>query len=178
VKSVEREELTRRGFTDSAKRVVHDIAERASARGMFAGEFTEATASMLAVLSILRWERKVALAALEKLGADLDAVARELDAAIVTEGNSSRRAEGPRFYALPSGQQAIDWDQDGPRQPLLNHAEEEAQQMGHDYVGTEHLLLAAINHACPGLGQLFNRHGITYGQIRETVVDLLADRIN
>jgi len=145
---------------------------------MHAGEFTEATASMLAVLSILRWERKVALAALEKLGIDLDAVARELDEAIVTEGNSSRRAEGLRFYALPSGQQIIDWDQDGPRQALLNHAEEEAQKMGHDYMGTEHLLLAAVNHACPRLSQLLNRHGITYGQTRDAVVDLLADRFN
>jgi hypothetical protein len=92
-------ELSRRRFTDAAQRVVRHISERVMDRGMVAGELTEATAGMLAILSILRWERKVALTALERLGTDLDKLARDVDAAIEAEGRSSRQPDGTEFDA-------------------------------------------------------------------------------
>jgi hypothetical protein len=166
-------ELSGRHFTDSAHRVVRHIAERAMDRGMFAGELTEATVGMLAVLSILRWERNVALAALERLGANLDRLGRDLDGSIDAEGRSSRRADGPRFETLASGQRAIVLDRDTPRRPLLGHAEHEALSLGHDWVGTEHLLLAAVRFASPGFREVLDRQAISYDRVREAVVNVL-----
>src|SRR5436190_1754937 len=101
------ESLSARHFTDAAQRIISHIAERALDRGMVFGELNEATAGMLMLLSLLRWERKVGLAALEGMGVATDALARELDAAIDEEGRAERRAGGPQFTVLPSGQRAL-----------------------------------------------------------------------
>jgi ATP-dependent Clp protease ATP-binding subunit ClpA len=170
---MQQQELSARHFTDSAQRVVRHVAERALDRGMLSGELTEATAGMLALLSILRWERKVALAALERLGADLDRLAREVDAAIGTEGQESRRAGGPRFEVLPSGQRALVVDTDTPMGPLLERAEHQALGLGHTWVGTEHLLLAAVQFACPRFREVLDQHTVSYERVRQAVLDVL-----
>src|SRR5688500_1152862 len=142
-------ELSRRGVTDSARRVLRHVSERSMDRGMFAGELTEATAAMLAVLSIVRWERKLARAALEQIGIDLCRFGQAVDDAIVSEGESVRRPGGPQFDILPSGQRAILVDRRTPLQPLLDRAEKESRDLQHNWIGTEHLLLAAVSTACP-----------------------------
>ena len=38
--------------------------------------------NLLALLAILRWERKVGVVALERMGVDIDAFAREVDQAL------------------------------------------------------------------------------------------------
>jgi hypothetical protein len=169
-----REELSGRHFTDSAQLVVRHIAERAMDRGMLAGELTEATAGMLAVLSILRWERKVARAALERLELDLDRLARDLDTAIDAEGEASSRPGGPQFGVLPSGQRYIAVDNDAPRRPLLGQAEHEALGLVHDWVGTEHLLLAAVRFACPRFREVLDRHAVDYDRVKEAVLGVLG----
>src|SRR5262245_32417300 len=142
-------QLSARHFTDSAQRAIDHVRERAGDRGMFSGELNEATAGMLVLLSILRWERKVGRAAFERLGVDHDALAREVDAAINEEGRKARKPGGPQFKTLPSGERAIVTDMETPMRPLLDRAEHEALALGHDWVGTEHLALAAVRLACP-----------------------------
>jgi ATP-dependent Clp protease ATP-binding subunit ClpA len=165
--------LSARHFTDAAQRVVEHIKDRALDRGMISGELTEATTGMLALLSMLRWERKVGRAALERMGVSLDALARELDAAIDEEGREARRPGGPRFETLPSGARAVFVDTQTPRRPLLDQAEHEALSLGHNWVGTEHLLLAAVRQACPRLQDTLRRHAITYDGVRKVILDLL-----
>ena len=170
---MDRGELSGRHFTDAAQLVVRHIAERAMDRGMLAGELTEATAGMLAVLSVLRWERKVALAALERLGTDLDRLARDLDDAIDAERRSSRRPGALQLEVLPTGQRGIVVDADAPRRPLQGQAEHEALGMGNDWVGTEHLLLAAVRFACLRFRVVLDRHAISYDQVKEAVREVL-----
>lgn len=170
---MDRDRRIRRNFTDSAHRIFSHVAERARDRGMFAGEFTEATAGMLALLSILRWERKVALAALERLGSDLDRLARELDEVIEVEGQATRDLAGRKFEDYPFGQRALVLDTDSPRQPLLDGAVQEARGLGHDYVGAEHLLLASVRLACPRFRELLDRYGVFYYRVRDAVLDVL-----
>jgi ATP-dependent Clp protease ATP-binding subunit ClpA len=166
-------ELSGRRFTTSAIRVVEHIAERASDRGMLASELTEATAGMLAVLSILRWERKVARAALEQLGIDLDRLAREIDDAIRVEGETSRNPTGPQLGVHESDSRYLFVDLDSPRRPLLNQAEHEALALQHGYVGSEHILLAAVRFACPRFREILDRHLVTADRIRDVVLELL-----
>jgi len=168
-----REDLTGRHFTDSAQLVIQHIARRALDRGMLTGELNEATAGMLAVLSILRWERKVALAALERLSVDLDRLAREVDACIWVEGLSSRRAGDPQFEILPSGKRCIVVDTDRPCRQLLDQAEHQALGLEHTWVGTEHLLLAAVQFACPRFRELLDRNDVSNDRIRQAVLDVL-----
>jgi ATP-dependent Clp protease ATP-binding subunit ClpA len=175
-KSMDPVNLTNRHFSDSATRVVHHIADRAGDRGMTRGEFTEATVNMLAVLSILRWERRVARASMERITNDLDRMARELDELIEIEGRTSRRAQSPLAQVLPSGQRVRRVDFSTAQQSLLAEAEHQSMALGHNWVGTEHLLLGAVRLACPQFRQLLDRHGMTFDRVRESVVAILDAR--
>jgi ATP-dependent Clp protease ATP-binding subunit ClpA len=165
--------LSARHFTDAAQRVIEHIVDRAFDRGMISGELTEATGGMLALLSMLRWERKLGRAALEQIGVTLDTLAREVDSGIDEEGREARRPEGPCFETLPSGGRALLVDTQTPLRTLLDQAEHEALNLGHNWVGTEHLLLAVIHHACPRLQVTLRRHAITHDAVRQAVLNLL-----
>src|SRR5262249_7123346 len=165
-----------RHFTDSAQRCVRHVTERAIDRGMCWGEFTEATSGMLAVLSILRWERKVGRAALENMKLDLDRLARAIDVAIDDEGQRTSRYGSPEAEVVLSGDRALVVDWNTPVLPLLDHAEHEALGLAHNYVGTEHLLLAAVGNACPRLQNVLRSFGITVDGVRHAIVDLLDAR--
>jgi ATP-dependent Clp protease ATP-binding subunit ClpA len=161
-------------FTDAAKWVMRQVVERAADRGMYRGELSEATVGMLAVLSILRWERKVALAALETLGADLDRLARDSDHAIEVEGQSIRQPGELPLTVLPNGQRGLVVDWDTPCVPLIDQAVGESRLRGRKYVGSEHILLAAVRFACPRFRDLLDRYRITYERIEQAVLDLLG----
>ena len=87
--------LSARHFTDCAQRTIGHARDRAMDRGMLAGELTETTAGMLAILSMLRWERKLSRVALERLCVDSDDLARDVDEAIDAIGADIRDALGP-----------------------------------------------------------------------------------
>jgi ATP-dependent Clp protease ATP-binding subunit ClpA len=167
-------QLTSRHFTDSAKRVVRHICERAIERHMVAGELTEATAEMLAILSMLRWERKLGKAAMERLVEDCDALARELDGTIARVGKDERRPDGPQVETLPSGQASIVVDMGPPLKKLLDQAERESQALGQNWVGTEHLMLAAIHSECPELREVLRRYGVDYDKVKQAILDLIC----
>jgi ATP-dependent Clp protease ATP-binding subunit ClpA len=149
------------------------VAERALDRGMISGEFNQATAGMLALLSMLRWERKVGRAALEHLGIDHDRLARALDDAIAEEGRQAQRPGGPEIEVLPSGQRGLVMDTHTPVLQLLDQAEHEAIGLGHDWVGTEHLLLAAVRLACPRLQELLRASRVSIDGVRQAILVVL-----
>ena len=64
-------------------------------------------------------------------------------------------------------------DFDTPLEPLLTAAEGEALGMDHEYVGTEHLLLATIRRACPRLREILQNHGITYVRVKTPIIEVL-----
>jgi ATP-dependent Clp protease ATP-binding subunit ClpC len=57
---------------------------------------------------------------------------------------------------------------------LLCRSREEAAGLNHNYVGTEHLLLAIIAGAGPSLACLLSHFGISHGRMREIVIELLG----
>ena len=73
--------LSARKFTTSAVHIVEQLYARAADRRM-SSEVSEQTVNLLAHLAILRWERKVGLAALERMGVDIDSLARAVDMAL------------------------------------------------------------------------------------------------
>lgn len=54
--------------------------------------------------------------------------------------------------------------------PLLAEADAEARQLGHPYVGPEHLLLAVAARATGASGAFLGRHGLTAEALRISVM--------
>lgn len=165
--------LSARGFTASAIHIVEQLGPRAADRRM-SGEIVEETMNMLTVWAILHWEKKVALAALERMGVDLVSFAKGVDQALIETCSEVRHHVGPQEYrTLPSGQKAIVVDFDTPLEPLLAAAEAEALWMDHTYIGTEHLLLGTIRRSCPRLREVLQKHGITYIRMKGIIIEVL-----
>ena len=55
---------------------------------------------------------------------------------------------------------------------LLDDSTEEAKSLGHEYIGTEHLLLAAAKETGSVTERLLNRRGISVEQLRAIIVEL------
>ena len=167
------DELSARHFTTCAVYVVEQLWPRAADRSMSA-EVTEQTVPMLVLWSVLRWERKVGLVALERMGVDVDALARDVDRALDEACAEFRRMNGPpRVQTLPSGQRGIVLDFRAPLTPLLDAAEHEALGLGHTWVGSEHLLLASIRIGGARLREVLDRHRVGYDGVRQAVLDFL-----
>jgi ATP-dependent Clp protease ATP-binding subunit ClpA len=62
--------------------------------------------------------------------------------------------------------------------PLLGDADVEARQLGHSYIGPEHLLLATATHASGASRAFFDRHGLSAPALRDSVVTLLGHQFN
>ena len=164
-------ELSARHFTTSAIHIIEQLFSRWADRSM-PDEITEPTITMLALWSLLRWERKVGLVALERMGIEPDALAKEVNQVLCAASEEVRQHAGkPKFHVLPSGQKAMVVDFDAPLEPFLKAAEHEALAMNHSYVGSEHLLLAIIQRACPRLREVLQQYGVSYNRVKEKVID-------
>lgn len=80
---------------------------------------------------------------------------------------------GSQLHGMPSGEVGFVADIDTPLIPFLTAAERESFELGHDWVGTEHLLLAIMRLADPSLFGVFKRHRVTYAKVRQAVLELL-----
>jgi ATP-dependent Clp protease ATP-binding subunit ClpC len=56
---------------------------------------------------------------------------------------------------------------------VLEFSLREALQLGHNYIGTEHILLGMVREGEGVAAQVLAKEGLTIGQLRETVLDLL-----
>jgi len=163
--------------------MVEQAAHRARDRGL---HYVDAASyAVLLLWTLIRWERKVGLVALERMGVDLERLARELDGIlsrkadenpIVINGHTGdivNERTGDIVYKR-ANRGFIGADYDAISQPLLGHAKQKAREMGHDYVGSEHLLLAIVEVADPELNRVLDSHLMTETNVRETILDLLG----
>jgi ATP-dependent Clp protease ATP-binding subunit ClpC len=54
------------------------------------------------------------------------------------------------------------------------NAQEEAKELGHSYVGTEHILLAILKLNENGLRTILENHGINYSKIRNEIISIVG----
>jgi ATP-dependent Clp protease ATP-binding subunit ClpA len=138
-------------FTDRARRVV--VLAQEEAREL--GHNYIGTEHIL--LGLIRERDGVAARALEALGIRLDAVRREVREIIGT---------GP---GLPSGHIPFT-----PRaKKVLELSLREAQQLGHSYIGTEHILLGLIREGEGVAAQVLVRLGADLNRVRQQVIQVL-----
>ena len=141
-------------FTDQARRVV--VLAQDEARDL--GHGSVGTEHLL--LGLLAEGEGVAALALESLGISLE--------------EARDRVEGiaDRGQGTPSGHIRLT-----PRaKKVLELSLREALQLGHDYIGTEHILLGLIREDDGIPAQVLAGRGASYDLVRERVVALLTGR--
>ena len=110
------------------------------------------------LLGLIREGEGVAARALESLGISLDAVRQQVEEII-------GRGQQPPPGHIPFTPRA---------KKVLELALREAQQLGHGYIGTEHLLLGLIREGSGVAAQVLVRLGADLNRTRLQVVRLLA----
>lgn len=111
------------------------------------------------LLGLLREDQGVAAKTLRVLGITDEAVRHQVDQ-IVGCGKESPRGHIP---FTPRAKKA-----------LLEHAKREALQLGHNYIGTEHLLLGLLRERDGVAAIVLDNFGATHDQIRDQMLALLA----
>lgn len=164
-------------FTDSVRRIAQQIPLRAHERGLWSVDAFSIIP--LALWTLVQGEKKVGLVALDTLGVDLEALVRGLDSLLNKDSAANPIAVNERnvlvFKSTGQPVPPIVRTADSLLDPLLSRAEEESRALKHDWVGTEHLLLAIISTADAELSSLLQRHGVIYESIQETILELLCE---
>jgi len=165
--------LSARHVTDSAQRILNLIPSRSRDRGL---DFVDNDSIiLLALWSLLRWERKVGLVSLEHIGTDTESLSRHLDELLTAKAEENPvGARNGVLILKKTGEPYKEPDFSALLEPLLGQAEHEAMALGHNYIGSEHILLAVIKLANRQLTEVFERHGLSYERIRSSAVDVLG----
>ena len=141
-------------FTDQARRVV--VLAQEEARML--GHNYIGTEHLL--LGLLREGEGVAAKALESLGISLDAVRQQVKEII------GRGQQAPSGH-IPFTPRANE---------VLELAQREARALGHDYIGTEHILLGLIREDDGAAIRVLNGLGVDPNRVRQQVIQLVSAR--
>jgi ATP-dependent Clp protease ATP-binding subunit ClpC len=141
-------------FTERAKKVINPLAKEEARRlnHNFIG-----TEHLL--LGLIREGGGVAVAVLESLGVDLESVRIEVEN-LTTPSSDTLTIGDPQF--TPSAKK------------VLELAAEESQKLGHNYIGTEHLLLGLIQEGEGVATRALENLGVNYEKSRDMVINLLG----
>ncbi|MCL6590881.1 MAG: ATP-dependent Clp protease ATP-binding subunit [Firmicutes bacterium] len=139
-------------FTERARKVVY-LAQQEAAR---LGHNIVGTEHLL--LGLVAEGEGVAAKALEALGLHLDKVRMEVEK-IIGAGNTNP------FGEIPFTPRA---------KRILELAIDESRQMGHNYIGTEHILLGLIREGEGVAAQVLKNLGADLEKVRKEVINLLG----
>jgi ATP-dependent Clp protease ATP-binding subunit ClpA len=168
------EKWSARHITDSAQRILEQVPSRASDRGLHVVD--ACSINLMVLWSLLLWERKVGRVALERLGVDPFELARDVDQLLSEKADEHPVAFDPTRripYMVNTGAVYEPWDFQALVEPLLLQAEHQALELGHNYVGSEHLVLAMARGTDGELLALFQKHSVRHERLRDAVVKLL-----
>ncbi|MFQ6112193.1 MAG: Clp protease N-terminal domain-containing protein, partial [Nitrospinota bacterium] len=114
------------------------------------------------LLGILKDGGGIAMAVLQKLGVDPKQLRLEL------ERNLPKSLSGPVEGDIPFTPKA---------KKVLEYAMEEARLMGHNYIGTEHLLLGIVREKEGLAAKILSSFGVKLQQAREQTISLLREPV-
>jgi hypothetical protein len=169
------ERLNENKLTSTAQFILEQVPRRAVDRGMLVMD--ESAILFLTLWTLLLWERKVGVIALEKGGIDRLELARYIDDSLTMMASQDLEvpdSEGGDGSPNSVGSPHLDWGVGALLEPLVRRARVEASLLGHDYVGSEHLLLAVLYLATPSLIAFLNQHSVFYERTKELVLSFLA----
>jgi ATP-dependent Clp protease ATP-binding subunit ClpC len=141
-------------FTDRARKVVSHARQEAERLGCdFIG-----TEHIL--LGIVKEGSGVAANALENLGVDLEKLRLEVERNIIPPGGSATVAS-----SLPFTPKA---------KKVLQLAVEEAKNLGHNYIGTEHLLLGVLRESDGQAATILQHLNVKLEDVRNEIMEMLG----
>ncbi len=143
-------------FTDRARRVM----QLARAEAVRLNHDYIGTEHVL--LGLIQEGSGVAASVLRNLGVDLQRIRQEIERT-VRRGT----APAPRTGQLPFTPRA---------KKVLEFAIEEANSLGHNYIGTEHLLLGLLRETSGRAAKVMEALGVRLRDVREEVLELLGAR--
>jgi ATP-dependent Clp protease ATP-binding subunit ClpC len=112
------------------------------------------------LLGLVREGSGVAAKALESLGISLETIRERVEGAV------GRVDQAPPSGRIPFAEQAKD---------LLKNSLRESLDLGHDYIGTEHILLAVLRQGESAAARVLADLGADYDRVRAEVTRLLAE---
>ncbi|MDI6449283.1 M56 family metallopeptidase [Anaerobaca lacustris] len=110
------------------------------------------------LLALARQEDAISAKVLANLGADIDTLRTEVNKFVRPSARATHASPLPR---MPRAERA------------MQYAKEEARDLGHDYIGTEHILLALLRDKEGVAAQVLAELGITQTQIRTQVLTFI-----
>jgi ATP-dependent Clp protease ATP-binding subunit ClpC len=141
-------------FTDRVKKIIYHIAREEAAR---LGHDYIGTEHIL--LALLREGSGVGVQTIQRLNVDLDLLRHEVE-------KLSKPGSGvPTMGDVPHTPRA---------RKVIDLAREEAQQLNHSYIGTEHLLLGLIREGEGVAFKALDSFGITLDAARNQIISLLG----
>lgn len=141
-------------FTDRARKVVKLAGEEAKRSNR------ESVGAEHILLALLLEGSGVAANVLRNVGLDLKSLCRKV-------GREIEPAPGGIYVRkLPLSPAA---------KRVFVHAMEEAKKLRHNYVGTEHLLLAMSREPAGAVSELFAAHGLSAERLRQETLELLGN---
>jgi ATP-dependent Clp protease ATP-binding subunit ClpC len=132
--------------------LAHDIADRLG--------HDDVTPVHLAI-AVIR-QTGVPVGALYNLGVPLDVLEHELDQHLPAAG-TARPATAARSWTP--------WDQQ-----MIDKARREARELGTEFYGSEHLLLALVRDSTGALTQVLAQHGVTHDNLRREILRIYNAR--
>lgn len=111
------------------------------------------------LLGLIKENSGIAAYALKSLGVDLHEVRHEVAKLVPSE---------------PEMVTAVKLPQTPPAKKAIEYAMEEARNLNHNYVGTEHLLLGLLREVDGVAAQVLMNLGLTLEQVRNSVLEILG----
>ncbi len=143
-----------KGLTERAQRVINILAQEESKKLNHDKLLPEHI-----LLGLIREGEGVAIKALINLGVDLSMLREDIIA------NTKRTGGILLLGDVPPSTRA---------QRVLELSADEARSMGHNYIGTEHLLLGLLREGDSGILNAFDKQGIKISNVREETNRLLG----
>jgi ATP-dependent Clp protease ATP-binding subunit ClpC len=147
-----------KGLTERAQRVINVLAQEEAKKLNHDKLLPEHI-----LLGLIREGEGVAVKALINLGLDMNTLREDLVANTKKSGGILLLGDVP-----PSTR----------AQRVLELSADEARSMGHNYIGTEHLLLGILREGDSGILGAFDKQGIKISHIREEINRLLGNSKN
>lgn len=163
-------DLYARRCVEGLIRVIEQVPFRLAARSPM--DLSDSSVAVLVLWTLLRWERTFLLVALEDMGVDMWGLTRDVDELLKQEQAKAAGDEAQRPLPGTSPPNQLP-ELDRYLDALLGRAELQAIALEHEYLGTEHLLLAIIAGGDARLSSVLARHNITHANVERAVVELL-----
>jgi ATP-dependent Clp protease ATP-binding subunit ClpA len=137
-------------FTTGALCIIEQLEDRAAERSLNLNAYLP---EML-FWTVLRWERKVAIVALEQIGINRWKLEESVDDFLRTHRSTE---------SVPH-----------PLEAVKRWAAQQATFLGTNWKGSEHLLLAAIAFSGPPFRSFLTSQGVEYESVKQSVLQVLG----